>query len=56
MGIENYNIECRKIVMRYSKDWEASIRYSIKANDIEVTEIFNYQLKLMIWRLTHGGE
>ncbi|CAG2209390.1 IARS [Mytilus edulis] len=22
MGIENYNNECRKIVMRYSKDWE----------------------------------
>ena len=22
MGIANYNAECRKIVMRYSKDWE----------------------------------
>ena len=22
MGIENYNKECRGIVMRYSKEWE----------------------------------
>lgn len=38
MGIEKYNNECRKIVMRYSKDWEVNIRYTIKANDIEVTD------------------
>ena len=25
MGIENYNAECRKIVMRYSEEWEVSV-------------------------------
>ena len=25
MGIENYNMECRKIVMRYSSEWEKTI-------------------------------
>lgn len=24
MGIQNYNQECRKIVMRYSREWEVS--------------------------------
>ena len=24
MGIENYNAECRKIVMRYASEWEVS--------------------------------
>lgn len=26
MGIENYNAECRKIVMRYSKEWEKTVK------------------------------
>lgn len=25
MGIANYNAECRKIVMRYSEDWETIV-------------------------------
>lgn len=25
MGIANYNAECRKIVMRYSEEWEKSV-------------------------------
>ena len=27
MGIDKYNDECRKIVMRYSKEWEVSCFY-----------------------------
>eukprot|EP00795_Rhopilema_esculentum_P000564 gene564-10252_t len=26
MGIENYNAECRKIVMRYSEEWEFTVK------------------------------
>lgn len=26
MGIANYNNECRKIVMRYSKEWEQTVK------------------------------
>lgn len=29
MGIEAYNSECRKIVMRYSHDWEVNSSLSL---------------------------
>lgn len=28
MGIDKYNAECRKIVMRYANEWEVCIRCS----------------------------
>jgi len=30
MGIANYNQECRKIVMRYSKEWEVRQKNGLK--------------------------
>jgi len=29
MGIDKYNAECRKIVMRYANEWEVCIHCSV---------------------------
>ncbi len=36
MGIDKYNEECRSIVMRYSKDWEAIVHRLGRWIDFEV--------------------
>ena len=49
MGIANYNQECRKIVMRYSKEWEVSQKNGLKQlllsctwlNDIQIINVIS---------------
>jgi len=34
MGVAAYNAECRKIVMRYSREWEVSVVYAVGVGHI----------------------
>ena len=34
MGVAAYNAECRKIVMRYSREWEVSVVYTVSVGHV----------------------